>query len=143
MYKCDESKPACGNCIKHNVDCDFIEIVDSRPSVSPGPSHSLDFSTLELLHNFATRTFVTLSDNATIRDFYRLNTVQLGFKCEYIMRSVLALSALHLAYHRADMRDHYQSLAMFHHQLASREASGQPFQTSGTSDLANRDAQWL
>lgn len=79
--------------------------------------------TLELLHNFTTRTFATLSDSTIIRDFYRQSAVQLGLRCDYIMRAVLAVSSLHLAYHRPEMRDHYRSLAMTHHQVASREAS--------------------
>lgn len=78
---------------------------------------------LELLHNFTTRTFATLSDSTIIRDFYRQSAVQLGLRCDYIMRAVLAVSSLHLAYHRPEMRDHYRSLAMTHHQVASREAS--------------------
>lgn len=78
---------------------------------------------LELLHNFTTRTFATLSDSIMIRDFYRVSAVQLGLQCDYIMRAVLAVSALHLAYHRPEMRDHYRSLAMVHHQVASRDAS--------------------
>lgn len=77
---------------------------------------------LELLHNFTTRTFATLSDSIIIRDFYRLSAVQLGLRCDYIMRTVLAVSALHLAHHRPEMRDHYHSLAMTHHQVASRDA---------------------
>lgn len=92
---------------------------------------------LELLHNFTTRTFATMSDSIIIRDFYRLSAVQLGLRCDYIMRTVLAVSALHLAYHRPEMRDHYRSLAMTHHQVASRDASkayGTPprqFRTTG------------
>lgn len=79
--------------------------------------------TLELLHNFTTMTFATLSDSVIIRDFYRVSAVQLGLSCDYIMRAVLAVSALHLAYHRPERREHYHSLAMMHHQVASRDAS--------------------
>lgn len=78
---------------------------------------------LELLHNFTTTTFVTLSDNLVIRDFYRMSAVKIGLQCDYIMRTVLAVSALHLAYHRPETREHYRSLAMTHHQIASRQAS--------------------
>ena len=58
-----------------------------------------------------------------IRDFYRLSAVQLGLQCGYIMRALLSVSALHLAYHRPDKRSHYHSLAMMHHQVAGRDAS--------------------
>lgn len=121
--KCDESKPACGNCTKHNVVCDFLKPTPPAPGSSPGPPGGLDMQSLELLHNFTTRTFATMSDSIIIRDFYRQSAVQLGLRCDYIMRTVLAISALHLAYHRPEMRDHYHSLAMTHHQVASRDAS--------------------
>jgi hypothetical protein len=48
--------------------------------------------------------------------------VQLGFTCDYIMRAVLAVSALHLAYHRPDKRDWYTAQAILLHQRASRSA---------------------
>jgi hypothetical protein len=93
--------------------------------VASEPQQSLDMANMELMHNFTTRTFTTLSDNLVIRDFYRMTTVQIGLKCDYIMRALLAVSALHLAYHRPDMRIHYQTLAASHHQLATKEASKQ------------------
>ncbi|KAL2274192.1 hypothetical protein FJTKL_03594 [Diaporthe vaccinii] len=102
-----------------------LQVTESQgcsPSASPGPSGGLDMQSLELLHNFTTRTFATLSDSIMIRDFYRVSAVQLGLQCDYIMRAVLAVSALHLAYHRPEMRDHYRSLAMVHHKVASRDA---------------------
>ena len=39
------------------------------------------------------------------------------------MRTILALSALHLAYNRPAQKEHYQAQALAHHKLASREAT--------------------
>ncbi|ETS77969.1 hypothetical protein PFICI_10031 [Pestalotiopsis fici W106-1] len=122
LFKCDEAKPACGNCIKHSVDCDFLSLDSPRSKLSPGPSQALDMSSLELLHNFTTRTYVTLSESLILRDFYRFSAVQRGLQCEYIMRTLLAISALHLAHHNVERRDHYQSLGMAQHQIATRDA---------------------
>ncbi|KAI0024850.1 hypothetical protein F4780DRAFT_479953 [Xylariomycetidae sp. FL0641] len=120
--KCDEQKPACGNCIKHNVDCDFRAVAERQGSgtPTPGSSSDLNMQDLELIHNFTTSTFSTMSESLVIRDFYRISLVQIGFACDYIMRALLAVSALQLAHYRPHMRDYYQSLAMTHHQKASR-----------------------
>jgi hypothetical protein len=48
--------------------------------------------------------------------------VQMGLRCEYIMRAILALSALHLASQRSDRRAFYTSQGLKHHQIASKLA---------------------
>lgn len=78
---------------------------------------------LELLHNFSTRTHATLSERPVLRDFYRFTAIQYGFQHEYIMRTLLAVSACHMAFHRPEQRDHYQGLAMSYHRIATRSAS--------------------
>lgn len=55
-----------------------------------------------------------------IREFYRTTVVQVGFSCDYVMRIILAISSLHLAHHRPQMLEHYQSIAIVHYQVASR-----------------------
>ncbi|KAI0530207.1 hypothetical protein GGR58DRAFT_518654 [Xylaria digitata] len=121
--KCDEQKPACGNCIRHHVDCDFVTTSAAQsPPLSRGYL-DLNLEHLELLHNYTTSTYATLSENPAIRDFYRITAVQVGFKCDYVMRSLLAISSLQLAYYRPRMREHYHSMAVHHHQIASRIAS--------------------
>jgi hypothetical protein len=77
---------------------------------------------LELLHNFTTKTYSTLTADPTIWPFWRDDVVQLGMSCDYIMRAVLAVSALHLAYHRPDRRDFYVEEGILLHQKASRSA---------------------
>ncbi|KAG7294192.1 hypothetical protein NEMBOFW57_004262 [Staphylotrichum longicolle] len=88
-----------------------------QPGVSPT---GLNMTDLELLHNYTTTTYKTLSESPTIREFYRNTVVQVGFDCDYIMRGVLALSGLHLAHHRPRTRDHYLLAAITHHQAASQ-----------------------
>jgi hypothetical protein len=57
-----------------------------------------------------------------MREFYRTTVVQVGLGCDYIMRAILAVSSLHLAHHRQHMRDHYEAVAITHHQIASQAA---------------------
>ncbi|KAK4034384.1 hypothetical protein C8A01DRAFT_18806, partial [Parachaetomium inaequale] len=77
---------------------------------------------LELLHNFTTKTYTTLTADPCLWEFWRDDVVQLGLTCDYIMRAVLAVSALHLAYHRPDRRDFYVEEGILLHQKAARSA---------------------
>ncbi|KAJ4285983.1 hypothetical protein N0V88_008170 [Collariella sp. IMI 366227] len=133
--KCDERHPACLNCISHGVACPFLKSgvgvnraarsskAKSRSPISPanastpqpGPAMippeggNLPLLELELLHNFTTKTYKTLTTDPSVWEFWRDDVVQLGLSCDYIMRAVLAVSALHLAYHRPERRDFYPS----------------------------------
>ncbi|KAL2146393.1 hypothetical protein VTI28DRAFT_4146 [Corynascus sepedonium] len=146
--KCDERHPACLNCISHGVQCPFLKAGDAagtfaRPSKAMSRSSVLSAKTptprpdmattlpeggslplleLELLHNFTTKTYTTLTADSCLWDFWRDDVVQLGLSEDYIMRAVLAVSALHLAYHRPDRRDFYVEEGIILHQKASRAA---------------------
>ncbi|KAH8163202.1 hypothetical protein CIB48_g5041 [Xylaria polymorpha] len=107
---------------EHHVNCDFIETsaVPSHPSSTGVPD--LNMGHLELLYNYTTSTYATLSESPVVRDFYRITVVQVGLECDYVMRSLLAVSSLQLAYYRPHMREHYRSTAVHHHEIASRIA---------------------
>ncbi|ROT35918.1 hypothetical protein SODALDRAFT_316163 [Sodiomyces alkalinus F11] len=150
--KCDEQKPACRNCVKHAVLCDFLQshpVSASAPVPVPqssagafGPSISdglaaasslpgeslngldgdLNMLDLELMHNFTSFTYATLSSDGMIRNMFRTDVVRMAFVCDYVMRSLLAVSALHLAHFRPDRRDFYVNRAVMHHRAASQSA---------------------
>ncbi|ETS81862.1 hypothetical protein PFICI_06864 [Pestalotiopsis fici W106-1] len=124
--KCDEQKPECRNCVRHNVPCDFLESCAKVSALSPAPSNglggNLNMADLELLHHYSTYTYVTLSEQLVMRDYCRINLVQIGFKYDYIMRTLLAISGMHLAHHRKQSFDYYTSLAAAHHEAATRTA---------------------
>ncbi|KAK3303031.1 uncharacterized protein B0T15DRAFT_261738 [Chaetomium strumarium] len=148
--KCDERRPACLNCISHGVECPFLRgrsaaatnprtssTANSHSSASPanppspyagavseaeGGGEQLPLLELELLHNFTTKTYSTLTADASLWEFWRDDVVQLGLTCDYIMRAVLAVSALHLAYHRPDRRNFYTESGILLHQKAARSA---------------------
>ncbi|KAI8624408.1 hypothetical protein F5Y19DRAFT_480694 [Xylariaceae sp. FL1651] len=116
--KCDEKKPACGNCIRHNVECGFLALAPRSPRPTTGPGLDLNRDHMELLHNFTISTYATLSENLVMKDFYRVTAVQMGLDCDYVMRSLLAISSLQLAFYRPQMRDHYLALATQYHDMA-------------------------
>ncbi|PHH55453.1 Sterol uptake control protein 2 [Ceratocystis fimbriata CBS 114723] len=156
--KCDEERPSCRNCIKHGVTCPYITPSSSAttPSgtisaaASPIPAssllphglsglhgdHDLNLIDLELLHNFTTSTYATLSSDPGVQNVWRITVVRFGVQCEYVMRSILAVSALHIAHHKPQKRDFYFSRALTYHQLASRAAT--PLMTN----LATSNEGW-
>jgi hypothetical protein len=91
-------------------------------AITPPDGEELPMLELELLHNFTTKTHTTLAADSTLWEFWRDDVVQMGLACDYIMRAVLAVSALHLAYHRPDRRDFYTESGILLHQKAARSA---------------------
>jgi hypothetical protein len=84
---------------------------------------SLNMLELELLHQFATSTSQSLTMDPMLKTLWRINVPQIGFAHEFVMRSIFAISALHLAAFRPDKRDFYISYASNQHQIALRQAS--------------------
>lgn len=82
----------------------------------------LNFLDLELLHHYCNFTAQTFSDNPLLGDFWRLNVVKLGLETDYVMRSILSLAALHLAYLNPDRKDQLLEKSMLHHEISSRTA---------------------
>ncbi|CZR50185.1 uncharacterized protein PAC_00057 [Phialocephala subalpina] len=104
--KCDESTPLCGPCSKHRIECSFASSLLTPPSppllrapqYAPplSPSSLMD---LELLHNFTSKTYSTITCSSVIspslREFYRTTYVQEAFAYDYFIHSILAVSAFH------------------------------------------------
>jgi hypothetical protein len=91
----------------------------TEPNGEPLSLNSLD---LELLHNYSTSTSYTLSADPILKNLWRINVPHIGFAYEFVMRGILALSALHMAYQNPAKRDIYISQAVLQHQTALRTA---------------------
>lgn len=111
------------------MECDFVDTVaverlrvPASPEDDGLPSSDLGMLDLELMHNYTVTTYATLSSDPLIRQLWKVTVPRIGLGCDYVMRSVLAVSALHIAFHRPDARDRFISKALLHHQLASRKA---------------------
>ncbi|TDZ71780.1 putative transcriptional regulatory protein [Colletotrichum trifolii] len=85
---------------------------------------SLNLTDLELMHNFTTFAYTTLSSDPVVRQMWKVPVVRLALECDYVMRALLAVSALHLAHNRPERRDFFISRALTYHQMASRTAMG-------------------
>lgn len=84
----------------------------------------LNLLDLELLHNYSTSTCYTLSGDPILKNMWRITVPQIGFSYEFVMRNILALSALHLAYMNPAKRDFYIPQAVLQHQTAVGAAIG-------------------
>jgi hypothetical protein len=85
-------------------------------------SAGLNVVDLELIHTFTTFTHATLSSDHTVRQMLKTTAIRMAFDCEFLMRTILSLSAVHLAHFRRHRRDLYVGVAMDHHQIACRLA---------------------
>ncbi|UKZ48130.1 hypothetical protein TrVGV298_002366 [Trichoderma virens] len=120
--KCDETQPACRNCLKHSVTCDFQKTAGVANALSH-PECPLVLVDLELLHNFTSATFSTLSTDPTLRTVWKTAIIRKAIDCDYVMRSILAVSAMHLAQYRPERRENYMRHGIHHHHLASGAAT--------------------
>lgn len=74
---------------------------------------------LELLHHYSTSTSYTLSPHPAFQTLWRVKAPQMGFSSPFLMRAILALSALHLAYLMPQERkERFISQAELHHNVA-------------------------
>lgn len=106
------------------MDCQFL----AESSVYPDffakneATLALNMLDLQLMHHFATSTYATLFVHPPMRHFWRDQAVRIGLRCDYVMRAILAVSALHLAHHSPERRELYTSTALTYHRVASKGA---------------------
>lgn len=92
-------------------------------SSSQSQASGMNMTELELLHNYSTSTAYTLSRHPVVQSVWRVIVPQIGFSSTYVMRAILALSALHLAYYRPTQKDFYIGQALLLHDTALRMAN--------------------
>jgi hypothetical protein len=88
-----------------------------------GGAPALNLLDLELLHNFSTSTCYTLSSDPALKTLWRINVPQLGFSYDFVMRGILALSALHLAYFQPEKREFFTAQATLQSQAGLQAAT--------------------
>lgn len=143
--QCDEQKPRCSGCARHETDCvypqplgnsssNFGPTTNSSPaSISavrtirhPGTVNetpatqlqNLDFENLELLHQWLTYTCFVTSQLPEETLKVQRDVPRLAHGHPFFMHGVLAEAAVHLSWLRPQQRQHYNLLAAKHHRLA-------------------------
>ena len=144
----DERPPQCSNCVRRQITCDYAPRVVSRispggqpssttspvstttpsslpptsPSVPSPGNGTLDLADLELLHHYTTSTYKTLPSRAAPdqRELWQIQVVQLGLEHEFLLRGILAVPTLHLAYLLPMRRESLTLHATTHQSVALR-----------------------
>lgn len=84
---------------------------------------SLTMLDLELLHHYSISTSLTLSSDPIVRNYFLEGVTQLGFSHPYVLYSLLALAASHLAHFRPESRRYYYDHARARHTAATSMAT--------------------
>ncbi|KAL9137357.1 MAG: hypothetical protein Q9175_001429 [Cornicularia normoerica] len=86
----------------------------SQQSLFDGPRSQqspLQMVELELLHHFTTETCYTLSDRSESHELWRVTVPQVAFQYDFLMRGILAISALHLSFLRPERQTYWGHVA--------------------------------
>ena len=114
-------------------------LLQSQQSLFDGPRSqlpSLQIAELELLHHFTTETCYTLSDRPESHELWRITVPQVAFQHDFLMRGILAISALHLSCLRPDRQTYWGHVA-----AKQQDAALSSFRTIMTHmDQSNCDA---
>jgi Fungal specific transcription factor domain len=78
---------------------------------------------MELLHHYSTSTCYTISRLPVLQTVWRIKVPQCGFSSPFVLRSILALSALHLAHLKPELQQYYVGQAELHHNIALQQVS--------------------
>ncbi|KAH7377418.1 hypothetical protein BKA64DRAFT_688111 [Cadophora sp. MPI-SDFR-AT-0126] len=145
--KCDEAQPSCFYCTKHGIDCQYpttlgslaprhtaesnvstpqpqsASTILSNPGIPPSVPPGLNWRTrdLELLHFYTTSTCFTISNLPHSQQLWQQAVPQLAFSHPILLRSLLAVSALHLARSSPDREHEFRLEASEHHGFAVQE----------------------
>ncbi|PSN58954.1 hypothetical protein BS50DRAFT_566210 [Corynespora cassiicola Philippines] len=146
--KCDEEKPQCKHCVRHEVHCiypdtlDFTRASSALPAVegattqavsprvtpclyvdesSPVPSGVyFELKDLALLHHWSLSTSLSILKSPQLNHFWQKVFTEIAFHNACVMHSILSIAALHVAYLCTSNRHRHICYAAHHHTLALR-----------------------
>jgi hypothetical protein len=88
---------------------------------------------MEVFHHFCTCASVDINSDAEVKELWRTTIPELACGYEFLMRSLLAFSSLHLARLRPSQREKYYTYSLLQHQTALQQATlALPHTTSET-----------
>ena len=132
--QCDELVPRCTLCTKRRLNCSYPDSPNSNnqneSSASPGDlelrtangdsgrSTSTRMLEMRLFHHYITDTAVTFALNPVDVHFFQNLAPRLSVSNTYLLDSIMAVSALHLAYIEADQSHFWKEIAL-HYQNES------------------------
>ncbi|ETN46915.1 uncharacterized protein HMPREF1541_01104 [Cyphellophora europaea CBS 101466] len=109
----------------------------SSISPAPPPAKVLDLLDLELIHQYCTRTYLSISSRLATHVIWRDAVFREGLRHEFVLRGIMATAALHRASTHPVYSDEYRkyaNAALIHQHAALQEYS--PLTASPTADNA-------
>ncbi|KAJ5947479.1 hypothetical protein N7466_000494 [Penicillium verhagenii] len=140
--KCDEGVPKCENCVSRRLQCLYVPVRPGggEPSAgyagtspeanhSPAPADSDGNGMLlnkrlvetKLLHHYYTNTCLTIGTDEHSLAVWQVSLPELATSNEHVLESLLAFTALHLAYLEPNRRLGWTNLAL---EYSSKAYSG-------------------
>lgn len=106
--------------VQYAISC--VQPAETEPGESSRNSNipigELNVEELELLHHYTTETCFTLSDRPESQECWQKAVPQEAFANQFLMRGILAISALHLSTVRPTKREYFSVIAEKHQNLA-------------------------
>ena len=96
------------------------EVIMSSPQILDLQINQIQ---MKLLHTYSTSTCYTLARTIPVQTVWRVNVPQIAFSSDYVMHTVLALAALHVAYCQPEHKQTYINYALQLHEAALRKAT--------------------
>ncbi|KAI1615537.1 hypothetical protein EDD36DRAFT_191189 [Exophiala viscosa] len=132
--KCDEAEPRCSMCRRYNKSCVFTRPsnVSSSAKTSQTPpayedevprdlsdrTTDLEVQDLELLHHWTTSAYKGFGDKPGDEVPWQLEMPQIACEQPFLMRGILAMSALHLSCCRPTQKQKWLVRAVYHQNRA-------------------------
>ncbi|KAF9694234.1 hypothetical protein EKO04_007859 [Ascochyta lentis] len=146
--QCDEEKPQCLHCVRHNISCtyrqtstatsDVSSVEDLSPrsdsswqfvgqddifpnvvsAVGGTPKDLFEMSDMALLHHWITVGGHSILNTHELDHFWHSVIPSVGFKHQHVIHSVLSISALHIAHTSPPDRSNFLLIAAEHRSKA-------------------------
>lgn len=122
---CSPSSPPAGTNLGGlpPVDPCLIGSLPAEPQCNQEQELPLNVVDLELMYNFITSTSHTMSPIPEVRNLWRIEVPRIAFRHDFVLRALLAVSALHTAQSKAEpeVRGFYIERALAQHRISLRE----------------------
>lgn len=86
-------------------------------------SENVPWDELELMHHFSTVTYATLAKRNDLLQMWQIQIPRMALKQNYLMHSLLSVTALHMAHSHIQNQSSYIDRAIRHHEISIREFS--------------------
>ncbi|KAK0617687.1 hypothetical protein B0T14DRAFT_434147 [Immersiella caudata] len=109
-------------CKKAALKCEYhvrpFDETSPSPTPSPCPQPSSYLLDMELMHHYSSVVCSTLTCDSDIRPVFQTLMVRAALKCDYLLKTVLAVASLHMARSQPEKSDAYFATALDYYQTA-------------------------